>query len=126
MNAAGSRADYPTSAVEINVSIICSCMPSSASCLRHHRPALRSMTSNLRSKYLNNGSFRKQSVSMKLDDFERANSNPDDQMRLTLGSAVKDGKFLKSSKVWPLASVEEGGNETHRDFWEESTQRSVV
>ena len=84
------------------------------------------MSSNLRSWYLKNGSLGKQSGSMKLDEFERANLNPDDKMRLTLGSAVKEGKFMRQSNVWPLSSIEESGKETHREFWEESTQRSVV
>ena len=65
---------------------------------------------------------------MKLDHFERADSSPseDDKMKLTLGSAVRDGKFLttKTERTWPLASVDEhrGGKRTHRDSWEQNTQ----
>ncbi len=72
---------------------------------------------------------------MKLNEFERADSNPNDndKMRLTLGSAVKDGKFLatKTESTWPLATVDEnrGGKRTHRESWEQSTlntQGSIV
>ena len=72
---------------------------------------------------------------MKLGQFERAdsNSNEDDKMRLTLGSAVKDGKFLttKTERGWPLASVDEprGENRTRRDSWEQNahtTQESIA
>ena len=66
---------------------------------------------------------------MKLGQFERADSDPnneDDKMRLTLGSAVRDGKFLttKTERSWPLGSVDEreGGKRTRRDGWEQSTQ----
>ena len=58
---------------------------------------------------------------------ERADSNPsEDKMKLTLGSAVRDGKFMttKTEGTWPLASVNEhaGGKRTHREIWEQSAQ----
>jgi len=63
---------------------------------------------------------------MKLNEFGRADSKEqDDKMRLTLGSAVRDGKLLtmktKSDKGWTLASVDEGGRRTQREDWEQST-----
>lgn len=50
----------------------------------------------------------------------------DDKMKLTLGSAVKDGKFLRSSNAWALESVEEGGRATAREQLETHTQTSMV
>ena len=91
--------------------------------------SLYSLSSRLREKYLSVTSSRKNSSSMKLGQFERADSNPnneDDKMRLTLGSAVRDGKFLttKTERTWPLASVDEHreGKRTKRDSWEQNTQ----
>ena len=121
------------SSVEVNVSIMCSCMPSCAHYLRTHVQSLYSLSGRLREKYHSITSSRKQSSSMKLNGFERADSNPspnnDDKMRLTLGSAVRDGKFLGTKterQVWPLESVHEGGRRTHRESWEQSTLRGSV
>ena len=63
---------------------------------------------------------------MKPNNIDRLDLNLDDKMKLTLGSAVRDGEFLTTPRAWPRMSVEEGGKVTHQEFWEESSQGSVV
>ena len=114
------------SAVEINVTIICSCMPSLAAYLRHRLQSIRSITSHVRTKYFRRVSSRKQSSSMRLEDPERGNLGSGDKVGLTLGSAIRNGKFMKSSRMWPLSSVDETGTATSRNQWEQKTLASVV
>lgn len=62
---------------------------------------------------------------MKLNHFKRVNSKPDDKMKLTLGSAVRNGEFLRLSR-WPLADGEGRGRDTITESWEGSTQEIVI
>ncbi|KAL9608749.1 MAG: hypothetical protein Q9167_006421 [Letrouitia subvulpina] len=99
-------------AVEINVAIMCSCMPCYAAFVRRHKPFLRSLRSRLRAHqgYWGFSSFRK------LRDSKRSTDRDSDvekidlrQLKaetpvydggnspLTLGSAVRDGRFLKTA-----------------------------
>ncbi|KAK4694387.1 hypothetical protein P7C71_g3192, partial [Lecanoromycetidae sp. Uapishka_2] len=117
--------------VEVNVSIVCSCMPSYASWLNHHLPTLRTLRSRLRSRFY--GSHKQHSSSSKLNEFERVGSDSkEDKMRLTLGSAVRDGKFLQTQqREWPLKPMKEGGKQTEMTTddtasWEESRQGSIA
>ncbi|KAL2045338.1 hypothetical protein N7G274_002421 [Stereocaulon virgatum] len=97
--------------VEINVSIICSCMPSYASLLRHHLPTLQNLRYRLRSKLY--GPHKQYSSTSELNNFERVDSDlKADQLNLTLGSAVRGGKFLQTQqREWPLMIIEEGGRQ---------------
>ena len=118
------------SVVEVNVSIMCSCMPSYATYLRHHLTTLRTLRYRLRSKFYS--SHKQHSSTSELNEFERVGSDPkDDKMRLTLGSAVRGGKFLQTQqREWPLGTMEEGGRQTEktteRISWEETRGGSIA
>ena len=99
-------------------------MPSWAAFIRHHANTIRSVYSFLRSKIFRSAS----SPSSKGDSATTNSSCPKrsgSKMRLTLGSAVRDGKFMKIEKAWPLQSVNESEHPTARQHLEESTQVSM-
>lgn len=107
------------SVVEVNVSIMCSCMPSYATCLRHHLPTLRSFQYRIRSRFYS--SNKQDNSSSKFGRFGREDSdhsgdNPGENMKLTLGSAIRGGQFLQTQHVqrkeWPLETVDEGERRT--------------
>jgi hypothetical protein len=102
------------SVVEVNVSIMCSCMPSYATLPRRHLPALRNLGYRLRSKFYS--SHKQHSSTLKLNDLERVGSDSKgDEMRLTLGSAVRGGKFLQTQqREWPLRTMEEDERQTEK------------
>lgn len=85
------------SSVEINVTIICSCMPSFASYLNKPFQKLRSFTSRYFYPSRKYGTSRSRHGAVPLDDVEPAQVQ-DDKMKLTLGSAVRGGKFLHISQ----------------------------
>ena len=95
------------SAVEVNVSIVCACMPACAHFFRRHGDSFRSLSSRvrIRIKSFYNISSRKSSSNA---DMRRANSDEveNDQMKLTLGSAAKTGRFLETSH-WPITASED-------------------
>ena len=92
-----------TSAVEVNVAIICGCLPSLAAYISRHRQFFSSLRSHIR---LGSVSFRKhsyksskQSPSKELIGAESPASTEEDTRYdpITLGSAVYyDGRFLKT------------------------------
>lgn len=84
------------SSVEINVTIICSCMPSFASYLKQPFQQLRSFTSRYLYPSRKYGTSRSRHGAVPLDDVEPAQVQ-DDKMKLTLGSAVRGGRFLHIS-----------------------------
>ncbi|KAG7001477.1 hypothetical protein G7Y79_00031g065920 [Physcia stellaris] len=106
---------YTVVVVELNVSIMCSCMPSYAICYRHHLPAFRSLQYRIRSKLYS--SNKQGNPASKFGIFEREDSdNSGGNIKLTLGSALRDGKFLQTqhiqTKEWPLETVEKGDKRT--------------
>ena len=116
--------------VEICVSIMCSCMPSYTAYLRHHIQSLRSLWSKLTSRSSKISTAEKQSVSLKMNDFQRLDSNREDKLHLTLGSAVRDGQFLETrqstQQTWPLGRdyVQREAKVTNREAWNGTTQGS--
>ena len=88
--------------MEVNVAIMCSCMPSLAACANRHQQLFSSIKSHMR---LGSFSFRKnsskssrQSDNQEMIGAERLPSTEEDGRinKLTLGSAVRDGRFLKT------------------------------
>jgi hypothetical protein len=116
-----TRSIHIFSAVEINVTIMCSCMPAFAP---YTRQVLHTLHSKIRSlgstfgRYLSSGSSPKRSGSVPLNDLEYTGMESDDKMRLTLGSAVRQGKFL---------TVKESDSrvEIHREVWDHDSGREA-
>ena len=82
--------------------------------LRHHLQSIRSLRSRLRSKYFFSRSGN--SSPHKLNDIESGGLKPvdDDKDRLTLGSALNDGKLFEAQqeqditeRAWSLAASDE-------------------
>lgn len=89
-------------------------MPSYATCLRHHLPTLRTLSYRLRSKF--HSSYKQQSSTSKLGEFETEDSDSKDHKKnLTLGSAVRGGKFLQTQqREWRFTTIEEDGRQTEK------------
>lgn len=93
------------SVIEVNVSIMCACMPACAHYFRRHGGAFRSLSSrlHLRIKSLYNMSSPKANSDENMHPFQRANSYEaeNDKMKLTLGSTARTARFLET-RDWPM------------------------
>jgi hypothetical protein len=89
-------------------------MPYYPAYLRSHRQSISSLKSRFNPKYWakkSSSSGKSGFVNLdRIDDHVNVNALPDDRLHLTLGSAVRNGKFLQQSRSfdsqnWPLQTV---------------------
>ena len=120
-------------AVELSVGVICGCMPHLVSLFRHHRvksalSILKQLSSRVTSKISKRSLLSEEGNGVKLNDFDRVDSNPSNEHYIetqVLGSVKGEGKIFRSGDhaqrewFWRASnSVKTQGLPTHREAWD--------